>query len=301
MTDPRLGGYYSTLGVSPDASNEEIKSAYRRLAKRLHPDHNRSDPLAEERFKKVAEAYQALSDPAARLRAAGTEPPPPKKRPASESSPVAKDIRMRLHLPLEEVARGGARTLQFQRTSVCAKCRGARVTDHNLPCPFCDGRGWDKKDAEAVAIFLPGIAPGSKIRIAGMGDVGAPGRPAGDLVVEIAYKPHRYFERTGADLLYAAFIGLDLFIEGGKLKIPTLFSPVEIAIPARIPDGRVIKINGKGLPPWNGEAAGDLIVTLQLCLPKKLSSKERTMLNDLMKLPGFAPPTDGAGFVPKGD
>jgi len=293
--------YYALLGIAPGASEEDIRTAYRRQAKRFHPDTNPDDPGAEERFKQVAEAYRILSDPKSRQlydHAAGrstkrkAEPPP--------ASPTS-DVRIRLHLSLEEAARGGTRTLHYPRAVVCLECRGACFNDEGGPCPACEGNGWARKQAEAQVSWPAGVRAGYSVVIAGAGHRRGRNADPGSLHVEIIYKPHRYFTLVGADLHYRILIGLDLFIEGGTLRIPTLKSPIEFALQPRVTDGRVLKFPGKGLPAFDGQAAGDLIAAVELCLPKKLSQKERNKIMELMELPGFKPPVDGTGYVPRGD
>jgi len=302
MTVPDSKSHYSTLELTPSATDEDIRAAYRRLAKRYHPDTNPDDPKAEERFKQVAAAYKVLSDPKARLRyERATTIHPHRKRTAAETEIASDDVRIRLHLSLEEAARGGTRTVHYPKAITCPDCRGARINDQDRKCLACEGDGWQRKQVSADVTFPAGVRQGHRVTIPGAGHKKGPIALPGDLVVEVIFKEHRYFELIEADLQYKALLGLALFIEGGSLRIPTLVSPIEIAIQPHTPDGRVLRIPGRGLPAFEGEPAGDLLVRIELCLPKKLSSKERHMVEQLMKLPGFFPPADATGFVPRGD
>jgi len=297
---------YETLGIEPGASNDEVRAAYRRLAKRFHPDTNPEDPTSEELFKRVADAYRVLSNPATRGRydrATGNHRfkhtvVEPEKDTARE---INRNITVKLHLSLDEAVRGGHRELKIPRKIPCTVCDGRGFDREGKSCATCAVTGVVKKQTTVEINYPPGVRTGSKLKFATFGHRLPPGNLSGDLIVEIALKPDRYFEVKDRDYHYHALIGLDLFIEGGKMVVPTPGGPTAVEIPPRMSDGRILKVAGKGLPGFNGQAPGDLFLKIELCVPKKLSRKERQLLHELMALPGFHPPTDGDGFIPKGD
>ncbi len=307
---PNVPPLYETLGLEPGASEEEVRSAYRRMAKRFHPDTNPEDPTSEELFKKVADAYRILSNPAARGRydrTAGVHRP---KSPAQSTEKevhrepareVNRDIHVRLHLTIGEAVRGGHRELKIPRKIPCIACEGSGFDSKYQNCSHCNTNGIVRKTTNVEITYPPGVRTGSKLRFATFGHRLPPGNISGDLIVEILLKPDSYIEVKDRDYHYRALIGLDTFIEGGKIVVPTPGVPTAVEIPPRMADGRILKISGKGLPAFSSSQAGDLYLKIELCVPKRLSRKERQLLDELMALPGFRPPVDGDGFIPKGD
>lgn len=276
------------------------------MAKRFHPDANPEDPSSEELFKKVADAYRILSNPAARGRydrAAGVH----HSKTASQNTEkearreVSRDINVRLHLSLEEAFRGGHRELKIPRKTPCTSCNGNGINLNGTDCLQCNSTGVVKKSTSVEVVFPPGVRTGSKLKFGTFGHRLPPGNISGDLIVEIVLKPDHYIEVKDRDYHYRALIGLDIFIEGGKIVVPTPGGATAVEIPPRMSDGRILKISGKGLPAFNNLAAGDLFLKIELCVPKRLSRKERQIIDELMALPGFRPPVDGNGYIPKGD
>lgn len=297
---------YRTLGLEPEAKIEDIKAAYRRLAKKSHPDANPDKPNSDELFKRVAEAYRILIDPASRNRydvATGVKvsSKEEQRRAASSETGYREDVHIRLHLTLEQAWRGGRKELKFPRNTPCSICEGSGLDDRGRRCEKCNGTGVFRKNVSVDVEYPPGVRPGSTLRFAAFGHRLPPGYHSGDLLVEILYKANAYLDVQGSDLHYRALIGLDLFIEGGNIVVPTPSGALSVAIPPRMSDGRVLKLAGKGLPPFQKEKSGDMIVRIELCVPKRLSRKEKQMLKELMSLPGFQPPVDASGFIPNGD
>ncbi len=303
---PQTPPLYQTLGLEPGASAEEVKLAYRRMAKRFHPDSNPDDPGSEELFKKVADAYRILSNPASRVkydRSAGFQPlKTAQHNPEKEvHREVNRDINVRLHLTLEQAFRGGHRELKISRKIPCTYCEGSGTDRFGNECKDCNSSGITKKLTGVEVVYSPGVRSGSKLRFGAFGHRLPPENISGDLIVEIVFKPDHFLEVKGSDLHYRALIGLDVFIEGGRIVVPTPGGATAIEIPPRMSDGRILKLAGKGLAACQNVPAGDLFIKIELCVPKRLSRKERQLLDELMALPGFRPPVNADGFIPKGD
>jgi DnaJ-class molecular chaperone len=292
------------LGVAPSAGAAEIRTAYRKLAKQFHPDTNSSDEGAAERFKEISAAYQVLGDPAARrqydrslsfLSHLNTA----RSRPEASRQPP-RNVKIRLYLALEEVLLGGSKRVRYPRDVLCPYCGGIGInTENRSECPTCKGIGKKQSEATVMVAYEPGIKPEEIIKFPGMGHADRRGSPAGDLLILISHKKHPYLEVRDGDLHYQALIALEDYIEGCKLKVPLLNGTTTVEIPARFPDGGSIKLPGKGFPGRNGKPAGDLVVTVGVCAPRKLSSKEKAKLRELQKMSGFNPPTDANGMIPR--
>jgi DnaJ-class molecular chaperone len=290
---------YAVLGVARTASEAEIRKAYRKLAKSLHPDLNPGDKAAEERFKKVSQAYDLLGDAEKRRRydageidAQGQERPRGYYRSWSEqpgggaragaagggaggdsfaagdlddllaelfgrgggpgggfggfaggpggargTRPVrGQDVRYRLELDLLDAVNGGPR----------------RIT---LP----DGRTLEVK-------VPPGTRDGRTLRLAGQGQPGRHGGPAGDAYVEIAVRPHPFFTRDGDDLRLDLPVTLKEAVTGAKVRVPTPDGAVMMSLPKGASSGRVLRLRGKGAPDGKG-GRGDLLARLMIVLP----------------------------------
>jgi len=297
--------YYKTLGVSPDASLKEIRTVYRRLVKECHPDTNPNDPKAVERFKRITEAYEVLSDARSRRsydragRSAGAGV-------AAEEKTVrrtrSRNVKVNLFLSLKQVYEGGVKKIRYPRTTYCVICGGRGKRNHSgAECGTCTGSGIVKFDHTVKVNYPAGIRSGETLVIAGEGHVPSPKVPAGDLMVTVLYKPHPYLEVKGDDLHYHCLIGLDQYIQGGRLRIPTISGRTFIFLEPMIADGETINLNGRGLPAHGAHPAGNLVITVQHCLPKKLSRKELEKVRELMQMPGWSPPIDSKGLFPRGE
>ncbi len=297
---------YETLGLKPGASPEEVRAAYRKLAKQTHPDANPEDPGSEELFKKVADAYRILSNPASRShydRAAGFRSPEPNATSSEkETRPeLSRDVNVRLHLTLAQACQGGRRELKIPRKTPCPKCNGNGFTSWGEACQTCSHSGVIKKTSSVEVAYPAGVRTGSRLKFSAYGHRFPPDNISGDLIVEIVLKPDHFLEVKGSDFHYRALLGLDVFIEGGRIVVPLPGGATAVEIPPRMSDGRILKLGGKGLPAFQNVPAGDLFLKIELCVPKRLSRKERQLLHELMALPGFHPPADADGFIPKGD
>jgi curved DNA-binding protein len=296
--------YYKILGVPRDAAADDIKKAYRRLARKYHPDVSR-EPQAEERFKELTEAYEVLRDPGKRNAydqlgnhwQAGQEfrPPPGWRQGARFQSGGFRghadfsdffeslfgglgdgwrgfqqargdDQHSRIEITLEEAYHGTRRTLQ-------------------LRVPAADaGAGRGVQDKSLNVRIPPGVSDGQKIRLAGQGAPGPGG--SGDLYLEVTIKPHPLYQIQGRDL------SLDLPLApweaalGTRVEIPTLGGKVSLNIPADTQSGQKLRLKGRGLP---GTPPGDQYVVTRLVNPPADSDAARALFRRMAEALGFDP------------
>ena len=278
MKDP-----YTTLGVGRNASAEELKKAYRRLAKKFHPDLNPGNKTTEQQFKEVTGAYELLSDPEKRARydrgeidETGAEKAPrgfsyshgpggARGQGAPEGFSV-EDI-------LAEIfggAGGGFRGGGFRGGTV--RQRGSD-TQHRLRIPFLEAALGAKKritlpDGHSVDLAIPpGIESGQTLRLKGQGEPGRNGGPAGDAYIEIEVEPHPLFERKGRDIHAEIPVTLPEAVLGAKITVPTIHGPVSVKVPRGANTGSLLRLKGKGLAAGSGKAVGDQYVKLRVVLP----------------------------------
>lgn len=273
---------YKLLGVKPSATDAEIKKAYRALAKKLHPDLHPGDTKNEERFKAVSAAYSLLGNAEHRRRfdageidATGTEKPP--RGFYRDQAAGGQANRYQSAGDFDDLgdifsrafgARGGmGGGAEGQRMQM----RGADAQYH-LEISFLDAVNGAKRsvtmpDGHSLDISIPaGIDAGKTLRLAGRGQPGFNGGPAGDALIHITVTPHPVFERVGADILLELPISLDEAVLGGTVEVPTPSGRVNLRIPPGSSSGRVMRLRGKGVAA-KGRAAGDQLVTLKIMLP----------------------------------
>lgn len=273
MRDP-----YEVLGVARDASQDDIKRAYRRLAKELHPDTHPGDKAVEERFKQVSAAYAMLSDPQMRARydrgevdAAGHERAGFQFRRADaggggfaggfniddilgdlfggrfgtgplggrgRARTAGHDVTYSLRVGFVEAARGATRRMTLA---------GGRTLDVTVP---------------------EGIADGQTIRLKGQGQPGIGGGPPGDALIRVEVEPHPVFSRDGAAIRVELAITLSEAVLGAKVEVPTLDGPVAMTVPAGSNTGDTLRLRGKGIRSGDGRR-GDQYVRLKVVLPRR--------------------------------
>lgn len=365
--------YYEVLGVPKHATTEDIKTAYRRLAKKYHPDMNKDDPKgAEEKFKELSEAYEVLADQDKRATydqfgfagVQGNFSPGgftwrdfthfgdiddlfgggifqdffgrgggslfdfffDRRQPRGPGRGA--DLRYDLEVSFEEAAFGAKKEVEFDHEEDCPGCggTGAEAGTALRTCPECGGRG-QKRDVQTrgfsqfvriepcrrcggsgkiverqcqqcrgagvvrrprkISVNVPGgIDEGSRLRVAGQGERGRMGGPPGDLYVVVHVRPHRIFQRDGPEIYMEAPVSYALLVLGGELEVPTLKGTAAIKIPAGTENGTIFRLRGKGLPDLDRGGVGDQHVKVNVDIPKRVSGRERELIEELRSVQG---------------
>jgi DnaJ-class molecular chaperone len=267
---------YTVLGIKKDARQNEIQKAYRRLAKKLHPDLNPGDKKAEERFKEISAAYDLLGDPEKRARydrgevdASGGERPQHRfYRDFAEGSPYSGDAGFADFANEDILSQILGREGGFN-----IRMRGGDV-HYRLTLDFLDAINGGKRqitlpDGAVLDVNIPpGTRDGQVLRLRGKGRPGIRGGPPGDALVEIEVHPHRIFTRKGDNIYVDLPISLGEAVLGGKVKAPTPSGVVTVTVPKWSNTGTVLRLRGKGVPRIDG-SAGDEFVMLRVMLPEK--------------------------------
>ena len=177
---------------------------------------------------------------------------------------------------------------QMQTQSVCPHCGGeGRIIKDK--CRDCNGEGIVRSE-EIITINIPaGVADGMQLSMSGKGNAAPHGGVPGDLIILIEEVPHELFERQETNLYYNAFITFSQAAMGANIEIPTLSGKVKVKIDAGTPSGKVLRLKGKGLPSVNGYGRGDLLVSVNVWVPKSLTREEKELLSKLDTLPNFQP------------
>lgn len=366
--------YYEVLGVERNASADELKKAYRKLALKYHPDRNPGDKEAEEKFKEAAEAYDVLSNPDKKAKYdqfghaafeggaggygggmdmndifshfgdifgdifgggggfggfggfGGGSSAGRRGRAAARGT----NLRIKVKLTLEEIEKGCEKKIKVAKYVSCKDCGGSGARNNSYDtcsqchgtgvvtevrrtilgqmqtqsvCPSCGGQGQIIKDKchscngegivrseEIITINIPaGVADGMQLSMSGKGNAAPRGGVPGDLIVLVEEIPHDTFERQETNLYYNAFITFAQAAMGATVEIPTLTGKVKVKIESGTPSGKVLRLKGKGLPDVNGYGRGDLLVSVNVWVPKSLSREEKELLIKLDQSPNFQP------------
>jgi|SRR5690606_21615242 curved DNA-binding protein len=305
--------YYQILGVARDASEEDIRKAYRRLARKYHPDVSK-EPNAEERFKEIGEAYEVLKDKdkrAAYDRLGRYRPGEEFRPPPGWTEEFARGFggaagrggfaeEVDLSDLFSELFGGGARRggrgfampgQDFEATvqlSLEEAARGTEVTLH-LNVPEYDAEGLPRRVARSVTVRIPkGVTDGQKLRVPGKGGPGVNGGPPGALYLDIRLRPHRLFRPSGHDLYLELPLAPWEAALGTTVEVPTLDGKVRLKIAPGSRAGQQLRLAGKGLPrPGGGH--GDLYAVLQIVTPSAISARERELYQELARVSNFDP------------
>ncbi|TPW28483.1 J domain-containing protein [Martelella alba] len=275
---------YDVLGVARDASEADIKKAYRKLAKTLHPDLNPGDKKKAEEFSKVTAAYDLLSDPDKRRRYdAGEIDENQQERPQrqyyrshAEADPSGRygydgnfDDLGDFFSQAFGGRRGGFGAGGGARMKMRGQDRQFQMTVGFIEALLGAKKTVDLPEGGRIELSIPaGIEDGKTLRLSGKGEPGLNGGPSGDAYVRISVAPDPVFERVGDDVAMELPISLDEAVLGASVSAPTPTGRVNLKVPANSSSGRVMRLKGKGVPKSGGNA-GDLLVTLKIVLPPK--------------------------------
>ena len=305
--------YYRILGVDRNATEKEIKQAYRRLARKYHPDVNPGDKEAEERFKEINEAYEVLSDPEKRRKydqlgaswqqwqRMGGNPRDfdwsqwfsrewPGGRVHVEYGDLGDLFGEGIFSDFFRAIFGDVGTRPRARWWE-ARPRYARGQDYEQPVEisleeaFRGTKRVLEKDGRRLEVTIPpGVRTGSRVRIAGQGGPGIGGGRPGDLYLKVTVLPHPIFKRQGDDLHCEVPVDLYTAVLGGEVRVPTLEGDVMLKIPPGTQGGQTFRLRGKGMPNLrNPRQRGDLYVKVQVQVPQNLSRRERELFRELAK------------------
>ena len=350
--------FYLILGVERGATLADVKRAYKRLARKYHPDINPGDRMAAAQFRQIAQAYETLSDVQRRrqydatgaaaetgegatfgfdgfdftVSVHGTEAPTfgdlvadvlhqRQARRAQGDAERGVDLHQSLSLEFEEAISGGQRGVTVTRQEYFATCQGAgalHVTP--APCPHCHGSGAVKSvrghmvftkpcahcggsgqqrqarcpacggdqvqmRTETMTINVPpGLADGARIRIPGKGNVGRNGGEPGDFYIDVTVKPHPLFVRDGDDLHLTVPIAVHEAALGAKIEVPSLDGPARVRIPPGTQSGQRFRVRERGVASPRDGRRGDLVVEVQLVLPKLLDERSKELLREFGRI-----------------
>jgi curved DNA-binding protein len=316
--------YYGTLGVSKTASEAEIKKAYRKLARKFHPDLNPGDKSSEAKFKAVNEANEVLGDPdkrrkydelGANWRAYEQAPPTPRGPDPGAWNPGAQGGATYRTMTPDEMrdmfgaddpfsdffhtffGGAGSSGAASARRSRAARPRQGRDLEHSVDLTLEEAFAGTTRRVEigadghtrTVDVRIPaGVKDGARVRVAGEGESAPPGGAAGDLYLVVRLLPHPRFERRGQDLYTRVLVPITTAVLGGEVQVPTLAdSTLRLKVPELTGADRVFRLRGHGMPTVGRPAErGDLYATVDLHIPSQLSAEERQHYEALKKLRG---------------
>ena len=332
--------FYEVLGVKKGASEDELKKAYRKLAKENHPDLHPGDKECEARFKEINEAYEVLSDPDKRAKydqfghaafdpsqgfgggggfggfegfggfgdifsdifgggfgfggGGGRNPNAPRK---------GDNLRATVNIKFEEAAFGVKKDVFVSKIEQCPDCKGTGtvmstkrtpfgMVQSSEQCPKCKGRGkiihspcktclgiGSVRRQHKVSVSIPaGIDDGQTISLKGQGNAGLNGGPAGDLLITVLVQPHARFERDGASILLDQEISFSQAALGAEVEVPTLDGKVKLNIPEGTQSGTTFRLKGKGVPFLRNGGRGDQFVTVNVAVPRGMTSTQKNAL-----------------------
>lgn len=321
--------YYEVLGVPRSATQEEIKKAYRRLARQYHPDlHTGSKKTQmEQKFKELTEAYEVLGNPEVRKKydryghrwqeaeayerarqqagAGGAGPGFEFRRGFDEgvdfddffeslfggrargasqwgfrtAATRGENLETTVRLTLREALAGATRLVELSEPVPCPTCEGTGRT-RGRPCPACRGAG-NRLERKTLEVKIPaGVQAGTRVRVGGKGAAGLHGGKRGDLYLNVELVPDKVFRPEGADVHVALPVWPWEAALGAEVLAPTLTGPVRVKIPPGSQSEDKLRLKGKGFPAGPGQR-GDLLITLQIVVPKPLTEEDRRLFKEL--------------------
>ncbi len=360
--------YYEVLEVERTASDAELKSAFRKLAMKWHPDRNPGDKDCEHRFKEINEAYEVLKDSEKRaaydrfghaaFEHGGGHPGGFPSDFGSAFSDLFEgifgmggggrgrgsgrergaDLRYNMEISLEEAFSGKTAQVRiptsvsceacsgtgakagtkpktcphcgglgrvrhsqgfFTLERTCAACQGrGQVIDN--PCPTCSGSGRVTRERTLSVNIPAGVEDGTRIRLAGEGEAGVRGGPAGDLYIFLSLSSHPFFQRDGADLHCRVPISMVAAALGGEFEVPTIDGgKTRVKVTEGTQSGRRFRLQGKGMPVLRSRQVGDMYVQVMVETPQKLTKKQRELLAEFERLSSKETHPESAGFFGK--
>ncbi len=305
--------YYKIMNVGKDASQDEIKRAYRKLARKYHPDVSKESD-AEERFKEVGEAYEVLKDPEKRTAydqlgtnwkagQQGFQPPPDwdagfefhgggytdRATGAEQFSDFFESLFGKAGGGFKFSTGGGSENYQIRGEDSHAKvfidledAYNGATRSLSLRSTVMDKKGHPQLKTRILKVKIPkGVIESQNIRLQGQGSPGIGSGQAGDLFLEIAFNSHSIYKVNGRDVSIELPIAPWEAALGGKVKVPTPKGIVDLKIPASVSSGKRMRLKGQGIP---GKTLGDFYVTLEIVLPDELSDKEKNLYQDLQQI-----------------
>jgi len=366
--------YYETLGVACNGSEQDLKSAFRSLAKEHHPDRNPGNTQAEQRFKEIGEAYEVLRDPQKRAaydqfgHAAFEGGGMGRGGPggfgpdfASSMSDIfddlfgefmgvrrgerfrsgrerGADLRYNMEISLAEAYEGKTAQIRVPTSVACDSCEGTGAKPGTRPtscptcggmgkvrasqgfftiertCPACHGRGEIIEDEctscggagrvtreRTLSVNIPaGVEDGTRIRLAGEGEAGLRGGPAGDLYIFLSIRPHEFFQRDGADIFCRVPISMTTAALGGQIEVPTVDgTKTRVKVSEGTETGKQFRLRGKGMPVLRSKTFGDMYIQVEVETPKNLTRRQRELLEEFEKESHKDTSPESAGFFSK--
>jgi molecular chaperone DnaJ len=345
--------YYAMLGVAREASAEDLKKAYRKLAMQYHPDRNPNDKKAEAKFKEISEAYEVLKDDQKRAaydrfghaafeQGGGASPGGFQGgfeaagglgdifdqmfgefmggRRGGGRTRAGADVRQAVEIDLTEAFAGAKVTLRVPTRVSCEACNGTGSEDKTAsndtcqtckgagkvraqqgfflvertcptcggagrvvrnPCRICQGAGTVQRERTLQVSIPAGVEDGQRIRLAGEGEAGGQGAPAGDLYVHIAVRPHPLFQRDGANILVRVPVRMTQAALGGDVEVPVVDgTKAKVKIPAGTQTGDQFRLRGKGFSALRTTQRGDMFIQVAVETPQNLTKRQRELLEE---------------------
>ncbi len=280
---------YRILGVPKSATDAEVKKAYRKLTKKLHPDLNPGDSAAEERFKKVSAAYGILGDAekrkqydAGEIDASGAETP--QQQYYRQYADANGQNPYQGHSGYEDMSDLFSGMFRQQRGGFRQAAMKGEDLRYHMEVSFLEAALGAKKqvqmaDGSNLSVSIPkGIEDGKSIRLKGKGNPGLNGGPSGDALIQIKVRPHKVFKRNGLDIELTLPITIAEAALGDKVAVPTLHGNVGLTIPEGSNSGKVMRLKGRGIETPRGKK-GDQLVTLSVQMPEDIDAE----LSDFLK------------------